>query len=138
MTARWIHAPPPMKVAETGGSGPSSSSLSPCAGGDLWQQQKTQQPVDFSFYFLCFLNLLRFFLFRSAPFLCLLLLRIFFTAGRFVMGLSSSPLFRVADRAALQCAESDSGSVAALLDDSVDGADGSVGVLLAGLHPCRW
>jgi hypothetical protein len=28
--------------------------------------------------------------------------------------------------------------VAALLADSVDGADGSVGVPLAGLHPCRW
>jgi len=30
----WIHAPPPMKVAETGGSGTSSSSLSPYAGGE--------------------------------------------------------------------------------------------------------
>jgi hypothetical protein len=32
----------------------------------------------------------------------------------------------------------DGGSVAALLSDGVDGADGSVGVLLDGLHPCRW
>jgi hypothetical protein len=38
--------------------------------------------------------------------------------GSAVMGLSSSPLFRVADRAALQCAEGDGGSVAALLADS--------------------
>jgi len=30
----WIHAPPPMKVAETGGSGTSSSSLSPYTGGE--------------------------------------------------------------------------------------------------------
>ena len=52
------------------------------------------------------------------------------------MGWSSSPLFRVADRAALQCVEGDGGSVAALLDDG--GSDGFGGVLLDGLHPCRW
>jgi hypothetical protein len=28
--------------------------------------------------------------------------------------------------------------VVALLADGVDGADGSVVVLLDGLHPCRW
>jgi hypothetical protein len=50
----WIHALPLMKVVEIVGSGTSSSSLSPCAGGDLQQQQKTQQPVDFSFSLLCF------------------------------------------------------------------------------------
>jgi len=44
----------------------------------------------------------------------------------------------VADRATLQCAEGDGGSVAALLSDDVDGADGSMGVLLDGLYPCRW
>jgi len=54
------------------------------------------------------------------------------------MGLSSSPLFRVADRAALQCAEGSGGSMVALLADGVDGADGSVVMLLDGLHPCRW
>jgi len=44
----------------------------------------------------------------------------------------------VANRAALQCAEGNGGSVAALLADNVDGADGSVSVPLAGLHPCWW
>jgi len=44
----------------------------------------------------------------------------------------------VADRATLQCAEGDGGSVAAMLSDGVDGADGSVGVLLDGLHRYRW
>jgi hypothetical protein len=77
-----------------------------------------------------------FFFFRYAPFLCLL--PSLFQACRFVMGLSSSPLFRVANRAALQCAEGGGGSVEALLANSVDGADGSVIVLLEGLHPCRW
>jgi hypothetical protein len=77
-----------------------------------------------------------FFFFRSTLFLCLL--PSLFQAGRFVMGLSSSPLFRVADRAALQCAEGSGGSMVALLADGVDGADGSVVMLLDGLHPCRW
>jgi len=54
------------------------------------------------------------------------------------MGLSSSPLFRVADRAALQCAQGGGGSVVALLADGVDGVDGSVVMLLDDLHPCRW
>ena len=39
------------------------------------------------------------------------------------MGLSSSSLFWVADRVALQCAEGDGGSMAALLDDGMDGAE---------------
>ena len=39
---------------------------------------------------------------------------------------------------ALQCAEGDGGFVTALLVDGMDGVDGSMGVLLDGLHPCRW
>jgi hypothetical protein len=54
----WIHAPPPMKVTETGGSGTSSSSLSPYAGSDLQQQQKRNNQlilVFISFVFeICF------------------------------------------------------------------------------------
>jgi hypothetical protein len=55
------HAQPPMKVAETGGLGPSSSSLSPCAGGDLQQQQKRNNQLILVFISFVFV-LLRFFL----------------------------------------------------------------------------
>jgi hypothetical protein len=57
----WIHAPPPMKVAETGGSGTSSSSLSPYAGSDLQQQQKRNNQLILVFISFVFV-LLRFFL----------------------------------------------------------------------------
>ena len=36
----WVHALPPMKATKTGGSGTSSLSLSPYAGGDLQNNQK--------------------------------------------------------------------------------------------------
>jgi hypothetical protein len=55
------HAQPPMKVAETGGLGTSSSSLSPCAGGDLQQQQKRNNQLILVFISFVFV-LLRFFL----------------------------------------------------------------------------
>jgi hypothetical protein len=43
-----------MKVAETGGSGTSSSYLFPCAGGDLQQQQKRNNQLILVFIFFVF------------------------------------------------------------------------------------
>uniref|UniRef100_A0A6M2F3G9 Transmembrane protein n=1 Tax=Populus davidiana TaxID=266767 RepID=A0A6M2F3G9_9ROSI len=59
-------APQPMKVVETGGSGPSSSSLSPCAGGDLHQQQKRNNQLILVLFFV-FQSTFVFCFFRSAP-----------------------------------------------------------------------
>jgi hypothetical protein len=66
----WIHAPPPMKVAETGGSGTSSSSLSPYAGGESHRHlQKPRNATSSCFYFVFFFffsDLLFLLLLRSA------------------------------------------------------------------------
>jgi hypothetical protein len=88
-----------MKVAETGGTGTSSSSLSPCAGGDLQQQQKRNNQlilVFISFVFVfCFGFFLLFvrsgFYFSSSRFR----IRFFLQIGLLYVS-SSSPLLQVA------------------------------------------
>jgi hypothetical protein len=57
---------------KTGGSGTSSSSLSPYAGSDLQRQQNCNNQLILVFIsFVFFKSALVFFFFRSVPFLCL-------------------------------------------------------------------
>jgi hypothetical protein len=62
------HAP---ATGKTGGSGMSSSSLSPYAGSDLHRQQNHNNQLILVFISFFFKSASVFFFFRSVPFLCL-------------------------------------------------------------------
>jgi hypothetical protein len=120
------------KTWKPGGSGSASSPLPFPAGGEglhHLQKNKTPKPVDFNFSFFfgsvsvfSFLDLLHL---RSFFCLHLLLFRFRWPA--------------VGRRCSVQRVAVNLWPVwTALPADSVDGADGSVCVLLDGLHSCRW